>query len=62
MIYNMKLNNFGKEFASEGVEAAYIPQPLEATYRGHLFVIEATITLIEATYLPIEATYLFKLL
>jgi len=28
MIYNMKLNNFGKEFASEGVEAAYIPQTI----------------------------------
>ena len=28
MIYNMKLNNFGKEFASEGVEAACIPQTI----------------------------------
>jgi len=24
----MKLNNFGKEFASEGVEAAYIAQTI----------------------------------
>ena len=28
MIYNMKLNKFGKEFTSEGVEAAYIPQTI----------------------------------
>jgi len=28
MIYNMKLNNVGKEFASEGVEAAYTPQTI----------------------------------
>jgi len=28
MICNMKLNNFGKEFASERVESAYIPQTI----------------------------------
>ena len=28
MIYNMKLNNYGEAFASEGVEAAYIAQAI----------------------------------
>jgi len=28
MIYNIKLNNFGKELSSEGVEAAYITQTI----------------------------------
>jgi len=29
MIYNMKLSNFGKAFASEGVEATYIAQTIK---------------------------------
>jgi len=29
MIYNMKLNNFCKAFASEGVEAAHIAQTIK---------------------------------
>jgi len=33
MINNMKLNNFGKEFALEAVEAAYIPQAIFFIYR-----------------------------